>query len=111
MQRANPASGKALIRAGVTPVSPGAYLEKIMLPSMKMGVEDAARDMRIPVSQLRDIIGSRRRVTHEIAEALSRLTRLSVKFWLNMQAATDLSRAPKHTPASQDTSARTARHS
>jgi addiction module HigA family antidote len=93
MQHADPDSGKALLAAGITPVPPGMYLMRVILPSMDIGTTDAAQKMGVPESALLDIIYSRQRVTENMAEALASFTDISVKFWLNMQAATDLARA------------------
>jgi addiction module HigA family antidote len=80
-------SRATLAKAGITPVSPGAYLEQFVLPTRQMDLHQAAAAMAIPVATLSGIIRNQRPVDQLIAEKLAQFTKTSPRFWLNLQAA------------------------
>jgi antitoxin HigA-1 len=87
-------AGVTLLAAGVTPVRPGVFLSEQLLPHMMATIEDAASAMALPYSTIERLIVGDEVVTPWLAERLSRYTKLSVGFWLNMQGAYDLARRP-----------------
>jgi addiction module HigA family antidote len=91
MAIARPRPGEALLAAGIRPIAPGVYLAERVLPHRGVTADQAADAMRISPGVFREILDQRRTVDGEIAEKLSGFTGLSPGFWLNMQAAFDLS--------------------
>ena len=84
--------GAALLAAGIQPMAPGVYLAEHLLPKHALTVAQAAERADLPMAVLYAIIQQRRAVDHAIAAKLSTLTGLAAGFWLNMQAAFDLTK-------------------
>jgi len=72
---------------------PGEVLrEEFMLP-LGLSANALATALRVPATRIGEIVKGRRAVTAETALRLGRYLGTSAQFWLNLQAAYDLSRA------------------
>ncbi len=72
------------------PVKPGEILQEEFLAPMKIGQNQLARDIDVPVSRIADIIKGKRTITPDTALRFSRAFGTSPEFWLNLQMNHDL---------------------
>lgn len=74
------------------PIKPGEILLEEFLEPMKIGQNQLARDIGVPVSRIADIINGKRVITPDTALRFSRAFGTSPEFWLNLQMNYDLRR-------------------
>ena len=69
----------------IKPTHPGEffYLE-VMLPQ-NLSIGDVARKMRVSESDLGEVLRGSRSIDRRIAKGMARITRTTVKSWINMQ--------------------------
>ena len=84
-----PAGGWAF--EGVT-THPGAVLREDFLVPMGITAHQLALRTRMPATRIGEILHQRRAVSPDTALRLARFFGTSAEFWLNLQAAHDLSR-------------------
>jgi addiction module HigA family antidote len=72
---------------------PGAVLREDFLEPLRFTADDLAVRMRIPAGRVEEVLGERVGLSPELALRLSRLFGTAPEFWLNLQAAHDLSKA------------------
>jgi len=72
------------------PTHPGVLLREVVLPSMRVSVAQAAREMGVSRQQLYKILSGDRAVTAEMATRLGKYCGNGPELWLNMQIAFDL---------------------
>ena len=72
------------------PTHPGVLLREVVLPSMRVSVAQAAREMGVSRQQLYKILSGDRAVTAEMATRLGKYCGNGPELWLNMQSAFDL---------------------
>jgi len=84
-----PAGGWAF--AGVT-THPGAVLREDFLGPMGITAHQLALRTRMPATRVGEIVHERRAVSPDTALRLARFFGTSAEFWLNLQAAHDLSK-------------------
>lgn len=73
------------------PVHPGEILREDLMKPLRLTVTALARDLKIPVNRMSDIVNGRRSVNADAALRLSRYFGNTPEFWINLQAAYDLS--------------------
>jgi addiction module HigA family antidote len=75
------------------PVHPGEILrEDLMLP-LQLSVNRLARDLRVPVTRIGEIVHGRRGITADTALRLSRYFSTTPEFWMNLQSRYELQTA------------------
>jgi addiction module HigA family antidote len=84
-----PAGGWAI--AGVT-THPGAVLREDFLAPMGITAHQLALRTRMPATRVGEIVHERRAVSPDTALRLARFFGMSAEFWINLQAAYDLSK-------------------
>jgi addiction module HigA family antidote len=67
-------------------------LEEFLKP-MRLGPDEAAHRLGIPLNHLNEILLGKRRITADTALRLARLLKTSPQFWSRLQADWDLCRA------------------
>jgi len=74
---------------------PGEVLKEEYLVPLEMSARALAKELGVPANRLTEIIRGTRDVTADTAIRLGRYFRTDPHFWLNLQAAHDLSKAEK----------------
>jgi antitoxin HigA-1 len=82
------------------PVHPGEILREDLMKPLGLTMSGLARELKLPVSRMSEIVNCRRAVNAETALRLSRYFGNSPEFWINLQAAYDL-RVTMHSSASR----------
>ena len=72
------------------PVHPGEILREDLMGPLGLSINRLARDLRVPVTRVSEIVNGRRSITADTALRLARYFGSSPQFWLNLQAAYDL---------------------
>jgi addiction module HigA family antidote len=84
----------SIVRRG-TPnwrVHPGEILREEFLKPLGMSVYELAKRLRVPAPRVNDIVLERRGISADTAVRLSRFFGTTEQFWLNLQAAYEISR-------------------
>ncbi|MBZ5656359.1 MAG: HigA family addiction module antidote protein [Acidobacteriia bacterium] len=84
----------SIVRKG-TPnwrVHPGEILREEFLKPLSMSAYELAKRLRVPAPRVNDIVLERRGVSADTAVRLSRFFGTTEHFWLNLQAAYEVSR-------------------
>jgi len=82
------------------PVHPGEILREDLMEPLGLTVTALARELKIPVTRMSEIVNGRRAINADAALRLSRYFGNTPEFWINLQAAYDL-RAAIHSSASR----------
>lgn len=82
------------------PLHPGEILKEDLMTPLGLTVRGLARDLKIPVSRMSEIVNGRRALNADAALRLSRYFGNTPEFWINLQAAYDL-RVTIHSSASR----------
>lgn len=72
------------------PVHPGEILREDLMKPLGLSINRLARDLRVPVNRVSEIVNVRRGISADTALRLARYFTNSPEFWLNLQAAYDL---------------------
>jgi addiction module HigA family antidote len=72
------------------PVHPGEILKEDLLGPLGLSINGLARDLRVPVTRISEIVNGRRSITADTALRLARYFDTTPQFWMNLQAAYDL---------------------
>ncbi|MFO7692251.1 MAG: class II fumarate hydratase [Vicinamibacterales bacterium] len=72
------------------PVHPGETLREDLMGPLGLSINGLARDLRVPVTRISEIVNGRRSITADTALRLARYFGSSPQFWLNLQASYDL---------------------
>ena len=72
------------------PVHPGEILKEDVLVTMGLSANALARELRVPVTRISEILHGRRAITADTALRLARYLGTTAQFWLNLQASYDL---------------------
>ena len=72
------------------PVHPGEILKEDLLTPLGLSINGLARDLRVPVTRMSEIVNRRRSITADTALRLARYFGTTPEFWMNLQAAYDL---------------------
>jgi addiction module HigA family antidote len=81
-------------------VHPGEILREDLMKPLGLSVTGLARELKVPVSRLSEIVNGRRALNADAALRLSRYFGNAPEFWINLQAAYDL-RVTIHSSASR----------
>ncbi len=85
---------------GMPPVHPGEILKEDLMKPLGLTVKGLARELRVPVSRMSEIVNGRRAINADAALRLSRYFGNTPEFWINLQTAYDL-RITIHSSASR----------
>lgn len=72
------------------PVHPGEILRDDLMGPLGLSINRLARDLRVPVTRVSEIVNGRRSITADTALRLARYFGSTAQFWLNLQVAYDL---------------------
>jgi addiction module HigA family antidote len=72
------------------PVTPGEILQEEFLAPLAISQNRLARDIKVPVGRISDIIHSRRGISPDTALRLSVYFKTTPEFWMNLQSRYDL---------------------
>jgi addiction module HigA family antidote len=72
------------------PVHPGEILREDLMKPHRLSINRVARDLRVPVTRISEIVNCRRRITADTAMRLGRYFGDTPRFWLNLQTQYDL---------------------
>jgi len=72
------------------PVHPGEILREDLMRPLGLSINGLARDLRVPVTRMSEIVNGRRTITADTALRLARYFSMTPQFWMNLQAAYDL---------------------
>ena len=81
------------------PIHPGEVLREDLLVPLAISANRLARDLRVPVTRISEIVNGRRAITADTALRLARYFGTSARFWVNLQAAYDLELAERKASA------------
>jgi addiction module HigA family antidote len=73
--------------------SPGEILREEFMKPLSLSGNALARSLKVPANRINDILRDRREISADTALRLARYFGTSARFWLNAQAAYNLSRA------------------
>lgn len=73
-------------------VHPGEILREEFLKPMGLSAYELAKQLRVPAPRVNDIVLERRGISADTAVRLSRFFGTTEQFWLNLQAAFEISR-------------------
>lgn len=77
-------------KATLPPVHPGEILREDLMRPSGISINRLARDLRVPVTRISEIVNCRRGISADTALRLSRYFGNTSEFWMNLQAAYDL---------------------
>src|SRR5919106_4380303 len=72
------------------PVHPGEVLREDLMTPLGLSINGLARDLRVPVTRMSEIVNGRRSITADTALRLARYFGTTPQFWMNLQANYDL---------------------
>jgi len=72
------------------PVHPGEILREDLMKPLGLSINRLARDLRVPVTRMSEIVNCRRGITADTALRLARYFGTTAEFWLNLQAGFEL---------------------
>ena len=73
-------------------IHPGEILREEFLKPMRISAYALAKNLHVPAPRINDIVLEKRSITADTAVRLARFFGTSEGFWLNLQAAYDVSR-------------------
>ena len=77
------------------PVHPGEVLQEDLMKPLGISINRLARDLRVPVTRVSEIVNRRRAITADTALRLARYFGSTPQFWINLQAGYDLELAER----------------
>jgi addiction module HigA family antidote len=72
------------------PVHPGEILREDLMKPLGLTVSGLARELKVPVNRISEIVNGRRAIKADAALRLARYFGNSPEFWINLQASYDL---------------------
>ena len=72
------------------PVHPGEILREDLMQPLEISINRLARDLRVPVTRISEIVNCRRGISADTALRLGRYFVNTPEFWMNLQTAYDL---------------------
>ena len=72
------------------PIHPGEILAEEFMKPLGLSINRVARDLRVPVTRIAEIVHGRRSVSSDTALRLARYLSTTPGFWMNLQSAYDL---------------------
>jgi addiction module HigA family antidote len=79
-------------RAGPRTVHPGEVLREELMRPLGLSANRLARDLRVTVPRINDVVRDRRAMTADLALRLARYFGTSPEFWMNLQALYEIRR-------------------
>lgn len=73
------------------PVHPGEILREDLMKPLGLSLNGLARELKVPVTRISEIVNGRRALNADTALRLSRYFGSTPEFWINLQVAYDLS--------------------
>ncbi len=80
----------ARTNAILPPVHPGEILREDLMQPLEISINRLARDLRVPVTRISEIVNCRRGISADTALRLGRYFVNTPEFWMNLQTAYDL---------------------
>jgi addiction module HigA family antidote len=77
------------------PVHPGEILREDLMAPLGLSINGLARELRVPVTRMSEIVNGRRSITADTALRLARYFSTTPEFWVNLQSAYDLAVATR----------------
>ncbi len=77
------------------PIHPGEILKEELMIPLGISINRLARDLRVPVTRIGDIVCGKRGISADTALRLARYFGTSAQFWLNLQTAYELELAER----------------
>ena len=71
-------------------VHPGEILLEDLMKPLQISINQLARDLRVPVNRVSEIVNGQRGITADTALRLGRYFGNTPQFWMNLQASFDL---------------------
>ena len=94
------------------PLHPGEVLREDLMTPLALSINGLARDLRVTVTRMSEIVNGRRGITADTALRLARYFAMTPQFWMNLQAAYGLEvRCARRRPESNETGIRGRLHS
>lgn len=75
------------------PMHPGEILREQFMTEFGLSTNRVARDVRVPVTRIGEIVHERRAITPDTALRLARYFGTTPEFWMNLQTSYDLDSA------------------
>ena len=75
------------------PMHPGEILREQFMTEFGLSINRVARDVRVPVTRIAEIVHERRAITPDTALRLARYFGTTPEFWMNLQTSYDLDSA------------------
>jgi antitoxin HigA-1 len=72
------------------PVHPGEILKEDLMAPLELSINALARELRVPVTRMSEIVNGRRSISADTALRLARYFGTTAEFWMNLQAGYDL---------------------
>lgn len=72
------------------PVHPGEILREEILGPLGLSANGLARELRVPVTRVNEILHERRAITADTALRLARYLGTTAQFWMNLQSSYEL---------------------
>jgi len=72
------------------PIHPGEILREQFMAEFGVSMNRLARDLRVPVTRISEIVNQRRSVTSDTALRLARYFGTTPEFWMNLQTSYDM---------------------
>jgi addiction module HigA family antidote len=72
------------------PIHPGEILHADLLEPLGISANRLARDLRVPVTRISEIVKGRRGITADTALRFGRYFGTTAQFWMNLQTAYEL---------------------
>ena len=82
-------------RKSLPPVHPGEILREDLMRPVGLSANRLARDLRVPVTCMSEIVNCRRSITADTALRLARYFGTTAEFWPNLQAGFELELAQR----------------
>jgi len=79
-----------MAKSTTPPVHPGEILLEDYMKPEGISINQLARDLRVPVTRISEIVNERRGITGDTALRLGRYFSNSAEFWMNLQRNYDL---------------------
>jgi antitoxin HigA-1 len=77
-------------QAKLPPIHPGEILREDLMKPLEISINRLARDLRVPVTRISEIVNCRRGISADTALRLARYFDSTPEFWMNLQSAYDL---------------------
>jgi addiction module HigA family antidote len=75
----------------LAPIHPGEVIREDLMKPLGLSLSGLARELKVPVTRMSEIVNGKRAVKADTALRLSRYFGSTPEFWINLQSAYDLS--------------------